>query len=121
MGFGPEGCESQATTALEAHWSLALLAALATSAFVPLVEEITFRRTHIDWLLTKMQMALAAVIVIITFTLVYVSPGTKVYVVFLSTSLAFTHPWFKLLWASMLIHATSNGIPTAAAIATLLH
>ena len=120
LGVTPDGGGSSKDTALEAHWSLALLVALAASVFVPLIEEIVFRRVFLDWLLTKMPTALAALIVIITFTLVHVSPTTMVYVVFLSTSLVLARLWFESLWASMLIHAANNGMLTAAAIAALL-
>ena len=120
FGLTPDGGASTTDTAIEAHWSIVPLVALGASVFVPLVEEIIFRRVLLDWLLTKMPTALAAIIVIVAFTIAHISPTTMVYIVYLSTSLVLARLWFKSLWASLLIHAANNGMLTTAAIAALL-
>lgn len=74
----------------------------------------------LDWLMTKMPTALAAIITIVVFALVHVSPTAMTYLIFLSTSLVLARPWFRSLWGPFLIHAANNALITVAALAALI-
>lgn len=121
LGITPDNTEQMITEQTLELGPAGLIAMFVLIAgVVPLIEEIVFRRVLLDWLMAKMPMIVAAVVVSVLFALAHVAPAAIVYILFLGSALTFLRIWYRTLWAPLILHMTNNAMVSLVALAAVL-
>lgn len=125
LGLSPEdpsGSSSEpdlvATSLVAAPWSL-VVGGLCVVLLLPLVEEVVFRRVLLGWLVSRVPVVAAVLLVSAAFAAVHILPVAMLYLFWMAIGAALLMLRHRSLWAPLALHATNNLLASLVAVAAL--
>lgn len=106
------------TTLTAAPWSL-VVGALCVVLVVPAVEEVVFRRVLLGWLMSRLPVPAAVLLVSAVFAGVHLLPVAVLYLFWLALGAALLVLLHRSLWAPLALHATNNALASLLAVTAL--
>lgn len=122
-GLDPSGTDSSTSStadALELGVGAVLITAVCTTAVIPALEEILFRRVLFGWLEQRLGVTTAIAGSALVFGLVHIAPPVVLLQFLIGLGAGMLVRTHRTLWASLALHGLNNGIVTVGAVVALL-